>query len=202
MKSQSCGCKQSVWWVSLSHIKVFQTKGGLISVENADRAVGRDSALIDSRLLCRQPPGRRLSPVTGRSPTLYIRDCCWQGCSEQPDLDGHIPYRRGISFPPLCPAASPPTGWLWTDRRASAKEKHKQVSHIHWPRRNVGHCSTFGFMQHSHKLQTLLSSFHRKTQQPLFGMLLFPLSLVKLINSIKSYPYHLWNPTKQGLKKV
>lgn len=75
--------------------------------------------LIDSQLLCRQPRDRRLSPLTGRSQTLYIRDCCWRGCFAQPDLDGRIPCRKGISFPLLCPAAFPPTGWLWTDHHVS-----------------------------------------------------------------------------------
>lgn len=79
--------------------------------------------LIDSQLLCRQLRDRRLSPLTGRSQTLYIRDCCWQERFVQPDLDGRIPYRRDISFPPLCPAASPPTGWLWTGRRVSARHR-------------------------------------------------------------------------------
>jgi len=81
----------------------------------------RASALIDSQLLCRQPQDRRRSPSTGRSRTLCIQDCCWQGCSWQPDLGGRIPCRRGIAFPPRCPAASPPTGWLWTDHRVSAR---------------------------------------------------------------------------------
>lgn len=81
------------------------------------------AGLIDSQLLCRQPQDRRRSPLTGRSQTLYIRDCCWQGCFARPDLDGHIPYRRDISFPLLCPAASRPTGWLWIDHRVSARHR-------------------------------------------------------------------------------
>lgn len=80
-------------------------------------------ALIDSQLLCRQPLDHRLSPLTGRSQTLCIRDCCWQGCSVPPNPDERIPYQRDISFPLLYLEASPPAGWLWTVHHVSTWHK-------------------------------------------------------------------------------
>lgn len=105
---------------------------------------GERAFLIDSQLLCRQPLDRRLSPLTGQSQTLYIQDCCWRGCFAQPGLDGHIPCRRGISFPLLCPAASPPTGWLWTDHRVSgmAQKNRGRSTFLTDHEGNVGHCSS------------------------------------------------------------
>lgn len=105
--------------------------------------------LIDSQLLCRQPRDRRLSPLTGRNQTLYIQDCCWRGCFAQPDLDGRIPCRRGISFPLLCPAASPPTGWLWTDHHVSGMaQKNRGRSAILTDHEgNVGHSTAAALSQ-------------------------------------------------------
>lgn len=78
-----------------------------------------------SQLLYRQPPDRRRWLSTGQSPILYTQGCCWRVRSVQPDLDGRIPCRRDTSFLLQCPAAFPPTGWLWTDHHVSEKKKKK-----------------------------------------------------------------------------
>lgn len=102
------------------------------------------STLIDSQLLCRQPRDRHPSPLRGRSQTLYIRDCCWQGCFVRPDLDGRIPYQKDISFLLLCPAASPLTGWLWTGRHVSVRHRTQNTGRpaiFTHQEGNVGHSS-------------------------------------------------------------
>lgn len=112
-------CFLSVWHVRSAAVFSAVSAPFSCSSSSSSGRQSRHDSLIDLRLLCRRPRDRPRSPLTGRSPTLYIQDCCWQGCSVQPDLDGRSPYLRDISFLPQCPAASPPTGWLWTDHRAS-----------------------------------------------------------------------------------
>ncbi len=85
------------------------------------RQVGWDSGLIDSPSLCRQLRDHRQSLWTGRSRTLYIRDCCWQGCFAPPDRDGRSPCLRGISCRPRCRAAFPPAELLWTAHHVSVQ---------------------------------------------------------------------------------
>lgn len=102
------------------------------------------AGLIDSPLLCRQPRDRHRSLLTGRSQTLYIRDCCWQVRFVQPDLDGHTPCRRDISSLLLCPAASPLTGSLWTDHRVSVHNRGQPSANQDPLRsRSQSYCSGF-----------------------------------------------------------
>lgn len=157
---------KAAWSESCYEIKLFHNKNVLDYLSThphfCSKRIQRGFwvALIDSQLLCRQLRDRRLSPLTGRSQKLYIRGCCWQECSVQPDLDGRIPYRTDISFPPLCLAASPPTGWLWTGRHVSAWHRESTGGSAFFTDHegNVGHRAPAALAQDLCAAQILLQT--------------------------------------------